>query len=476
MAKDRQKKYLWLGFPLLLAMGLVAYLASQMSFGPGDRILPGVYLQKVNLSNMNAQQARAAIQKMEKEFQQPLTIQYKDLRWMLPMGRVEVKLHPDQEIARAMAIGRSGTLWQQFQERRAAYLGVHLEPQIGLDKQALERLIVEAAEVIIMPPRDAGLMIHPDNTVEVVSGHSGRLVDIEQLERDIKYHLIQGKDTPIELKLVEVPPRRTTEEVEAMGVNALLGTFSTEFDPSKVNRAYNVSVAAAALDGLTVSPQEVVSFNEVVGPRSTEAGYKNAPIIINNELVDGLGGGVCQVSTTLYNAVLLANLEVVERTNHSIPIPYVPIGRDATVVFEAIDFKFKNNTDYWLYIQSYVVRGRMTVKIFGNASFDRDVVIRSWVEETYHPETVVEKDYGIRMGDRVVKQNGAQGYKASAERIVMQNGQVVKVEKLPLSVYKAKNQIISQGMAPPGTILKTDHLPNEVVEETSETEESILER
>ncbi|RYD06467.1 hypothetical protein N752_03840 [Desulforamulus aquiferis] len=172
-------------------------------------------------------------------------------------------------------------------------------------------------------------------------------------------------------------------------------------------------------------------------------------------MVDGLGGGVCQVSTTLYNAVLLANLQLVERTNHSIPIPYVPIGRDATVVFDLIDFKFKNSTDYWLYIQSHVSGGNLTIKIFGNNSFRRDVVIRSWVDETYEPETIVEQDHSIRKGDRIVKQQGAPGYKALAERIVMQNGQVIKVEKLPSSIYNVKNKIISQGMALPSTIIST---------------------
>lgn len=470
MAKAINKYFIWIAFALLL-MGITSYLASKMSFGPADQILPGIYLQGVNMSGMQVEQAKAVIQKIQTDFEKPLHIQYKDLSWTLPMNRVGIKINAEKEIRKAMAIGRTGSLWQRFKERRQAYQGIKLTPEITLDQTALEELVAEATDVIVMPPRDAGLIINSDNTVDISPGHSGRLVDIDQLTVDIKQHLLKGDQSPIELRLLEVPPRRTTEEVKEMGVNTLLGTFSTEFDANNVNRAYNVSVAAAALDGLTVSPQEVVSFNEVVGPRSTEAGYKDAPIIVNNELVDGLGGGVCQVSTTLYNAVLLANLEVIERTNHSMPISYVPIGRDATVVFDSIDFKFKNNTDYWLYIQSYVVSGRLTIKIFGNSSFDSDVVIRSWVDETYQPKTIVEDDYGLRMGDRVVKHKGAQGYKASAERIIIKAGKVVKVEKLPSSIYKAKDQVISQGMAPPGTILKTDNSTESTrVEETLEND------
>lgn len=472
MAKGSNKKVRAVALSLVLLIGVSIYLASQMSFGPRDRILPGIYVLNTDLSLMNHGQAMLALKKIEQQFQKPLTIKYKENTWTLPMDRVGLQVKHQQEIQRAMAIGRSDSLWQRFLERRQAYQGIHLMPQIMIDVGLLEKQVTEAVEVILLPPRDAGLIINPDNTVEISPGHSGRLVDTHRLAEDIRQRLLQGSQSPIELTLLEVPPSRTTEEVQAMKVDTLLGTFSTQFDPNKVNRAYNISVAAAAIDGLTLSPQEIMSFNEVVGPRSTEAGYKNAPIILNNELVDGLGGGVCQVSTTLYNAVLLANLELVERTNHSIPIPYVPIGRDATVVFDSIDFKFKNNTDHWLHIQSYVTGGRLTIKIFGNGKFKRDVVIRSWVEETYHPETLFEKDYGIRMGDRIVKQKGAQGYKASAERIVMQDGKVVKVEKLPSSEYKARNQIISQGMAPPGSVLKTSESLKESLIEPEQTEET----
>ncbi|WP_273484675.1 VanW family protein [Desulforamulus ruminis] len=452
--------------------GVMAYLSSQMSFGPRDKILPGIYVLNVKLSRMDRDQAIQAMKKMEASFKQARTIQYRELSWSLPMDQVGLRLNYEEEVERAMSFGRTGSLWQQFLERREAHRSVHLKPEIHLDANLLEKTVTAAAETIILPPRDAGLIINDNDTVEISPGREGRLVDINHLQQELIKSLLTDSRSPIPLKLVVAPPVRSTEEVSAMGINRLLAMYSTQFDPNKVNRAYNVSVAAAALDGLTVAPREVMSFNEVVGPRSTEAGYKTAPIIVNNELVDGLGGGICQVSTTLYNAVLLANLEVVERTNHSMPITYVPIGRDATVVFDAIDFKFRNNTDYWLYIQSHVKGGTLVIKIFGNEQFKKDVVIRSWIEETYNPDTLVENDYSIRMGDRLIKQKGAQGYRVSAERVVMEKGQVVKVEKLPTSVYKARNQIISQGMAPPGDILSNPELPADDSPVNGEMEEA----
>lgn len=446
------RRFAILALPLILMVILTVHLMSGMSFSAAGTVLPGVKVLHTDLSKLNLEQAREELLKLETSLKQPVTVQYRGLEWQLPIEQVGLRLDCDGEVHRALAIGRQGSLWQRFTERRQAHRGLNLEPQVFLDPVLLEKAVIDVAGEIILPPRDAGLVINPDNTVEILPGHSGRLLDVEDLEKGIKQAVLTGNQQ-VELKLIDVAPARSTEEVKAMGVNTLLGSFTTQFDPTNVNRTYNVSVAAAAMDGQIISPQEVFSFNEIVGPRSTDSGYKNAPIIVNNELVDGLGGGVCQVSTTLYNAVLLANLEIVSRTNHSIPVPYVPIGRDATVVFEYIDFKFKNNTDYWLYIQSYVSGGNLTVKLFGNDKFKRDVVIRSWIEETFEPETIVEQDFSIKKGDRVVKQRGSQGFLAAAERVVLENGQVIKVEKLPNSKYNVVNEIISEGMAAPGTLV-----------------------
>lgn len=458
MTKHRFKKHTFFILPLATLVILVSYLILNMSFGPANKILPGVYLMDLNLSNMDRHQALRAVQQLQNRLSQPVTLKYQDMQWTLPLKRIGLKLDARAEVQRAMDIGRYGSPWRKFVERRQAHRGIHLKPQIYIDTNLLEQVVAEATEAIILPPRDAGLVINADDSVEVSPGHAGRLVDVDKLRQDLIHNLLQGNREPIELKLIEVAPGHSTEEVKAMGVDTLLGSYSTHFDPNMVNRTYNISVAAAALDGLTISPHEVVSFNDVVGPRSTEAGYKSAPVIINNELVDDFGGGVCQVSTTLYNAVLLSNLEIVERTNHSIPIQYVPIGRDATVVFDAVDFKFRNNTDYWLYIQSYVSDNTLYIKIFGNSRYKREVVVRSWIEETYNPETVIEKDYSIKAGDRVVKQKGMPGYRVAAERVVMQDGRVIKTEKLPSSIYKARNEIISEGMAEPGAILSNQDL------------------
>ena len=130
----------------------------------------------------------------------------------------------------------------------------------------------------------------------------------------------------------------------------LLSTFSTKYAASNKNRTTNLILASNKINGTVLMPGEVFSYNKVVGKRTIAAGYKEAPIYVSGRVEDGLGGGICQITSTLYNAVVFANLEIVERSNHQFVPSYVGASRDATVVYGALDFKFKNNTDYTIII------------------------------------------------------------------------------------------------------------------------------
>lgn len=146
-----------------------------------------------------------------------------------------------------------------------------------------------------------------------------------------------------------------------------IAQYTTYFDSSQVNRTENILLAAKALDGKLCAPGERFSFNESVGQRTAEAGYKEALIIEGNTFTLGLGGGVCQVSSTLYNAVILAELEILERHPHSLPVSYVPAGQDATVAFPVLDFKFRNSTDAYLLIRSFVEGNTLTFQLYAKA-------------------------------------------------------------------------------------------------------------
>lgn len=176
-------------------------------------------------------------------------------------------------------------------------------------------------------------------------------VDTRKLGLNVFEGFVTGYDKPIQLSL-------TVQEA------APIGQYTTHFDSSQINRTENIRLAAKALDGKRLAPGERFSFNRSVGERNVEAGFKVAQIIEGDAFVPGLGGGVCQVSSTLYNAVLLAQLDILERHQHSLPVNYVPSGQDATVAYGVLDFRFKNNTGKNLLIQSFLERTTLTFRIY----------------------------------------------------------------------------------------------------------------
>ncbi len=193
--------------------------------------------------------------------------------------------------------------------------------------------------------------------------------------------LSAGQPAPNALTLpyrTKVP--RITPEMLAP-VDTILSSFSTSY-ASSTDRGSNVKTAAEAIDGTVLLPNEVFSFNQTVGPRSTDNGYLTAPVIIEGQLTEGTGGGVCQVSTTLYNAVLLADLQVTRRSHHSLPSHYVAAGRDATVSYHHIDFRFKNTSAAPIIIEAHPGVRHLTMRILGQGP----VPVVHIVTSDQHPE------------------------------------------------------------------------------------------
>jgi len=194
------------------------------------------------------------------------------------------------------------------------------------------------------------------DTIEVPVQWNPTLADTSSIGSSVYDGVVEGYDKPIKLNLTVKAP-----------ISILIAQYSTEFDSTLVNRTENVRLAAQALDGKLLAPGERFSFNDSVGERTNEAGYKEALIIVGNAFTPGLGGGICQVSSTLYNAVMLAHLEILERHPHSLPISYVPLGQDATVAFPVLDFKFRNSTDAYLLIRSSTEGNTLTFQLYEKA-------------------------------------------------------------------------------------------------------------
>jgi len=442
-----QRRFLTILLAAGVLIGLLVILgATFVCYGRGH-VLAGVKARDVELQGLSKEKGMEVLQELEKKIlASPVYLKYQDDTWELPLTEVDFRLEAGAMMDDALHLGRQGSFIYQWQQRRQIKRqGYELPFRVCMNKKKFEQKISDLTAKWGYPPQEADFKITADDRVEVGPSKDGLQVDTEDAYKQLLDSLGQSKaKTEINLRLTKVKPRLATENVVAMGLKGLLSSYCTSFDSGNTGRSYNIKVAAAALDGLLVPPGKEISFNEVVGPRSSEAGYKNAKVIVNNELVDGIGGGVCQVSSTLYNALLLANLEVTERDNHSLPVSYVPLGRDATVTYGGIDMKFRNSTESHIYIRSWVQGGKITFKIYGNTDYKVPVTIRTRVVKEIEPEIVYQPDANLKKGEQVVKQEGYKGYQIATERVVEENGKPI-IEQLFGSSYAAKNKIIAVG-------------------------------
>ncbi len=452
----------------------------------GDGIVDGVYVGTLDLSGLTREQAVNELHEFAAKVEETnIVIVYEDIKMQTTAKELGITLDVDDALNKACSAGNTGSIFKRFSERQHIKRhGLRIEPSFIVNDRKFESELSKQAAEIITEPSDAGFKIMPDDSVAIVPGRMGTRIDFPALKSDITGKISRQNEGIVEVNLpvLAVTPRRSTSDIESMGINGLISRYSTSFDAAQAGRTYNIKVAAAALDGLLIAPGDEFSFNRVVGPRSSEAGYKSAGVIINNELVQGVGGGVCQVSSTLYNAVLLANLRITERSNHSLPVGYVPIGRDATVVYGAIDFKFQNNTDFYIYIKTLVEGNKLTVKLYGNKNKTPKVEVHSWITEEIVPEIQYEKDPNLAAGEEVVKQEGKKGFKAAAVRYVWVDGEK-KTEKLPGSFYHPVKRIIAvgTGLSNPPVVVPADEdlapveFPVTINDETKPTGQDKLE-
>lgn len=258
--------------------------------------------------------------------------------------------------------------------------------------------------------------------------------------------LLQEEKEEYVISLTITKPKVTIDQIGSEAFPNRLAIFTTRYDASDVNRTTNLIIACQKINGKVVASGETFSYNEALGPRTSAAGYRNGKIYSGGKVVDGIGGGICQISSTLYNSVLMANLEIVERRNHQFVTSYVSAGRDATVVYGVTDFKFKNTRQYPVRISASAQNGIATVAIYGikeenEYTFD----FYTKVIATIAPTTKYEEDASLEVGTEKVTQKGTNGVKTETYMTKMLNGKVISTTLLSRDTYNAMERIILKG-------------------------------
>jgi vancomycin resistance protein YoaR len=355
------------------------------------------------------------------------------------------------ELVRAARDQSSSVVRAYIAEKRPAALDLPVPvtlnrevalPKLGALKDELDR-----------GPADARLDLERRALVPEVNG---RFLDVDATLYAIERALEAGAGSA-KLAFVERRPKRTARELAGVAFDEVLGWFETRYDRSEkyAARSYNLRIAASKLDGHVLLPGEIFDFNEVVGPRDEANGYKVAPVIAEGELVDGIGGGTCQISGTLHGAAFFAGLELVERYPHTRPSAYIKLGLDATVVYPTINFRMKNPFSFPIVLHQTVKNGVVRAEILGPRRTRTVTMIRRVLEALPYEE-VERPDKTLPSGERVLGQRGVAGFKIRRYRIVREGVHATR-ERWD-DVYPPTQQIVRVGT---GDVTKSAKLPDD---------------
>lgn len=350
-----------------LLSGYVTYHYNDIKYWD-NLIYPGVTVEGIDVSGKNKEEAESLVKQIysSKISNNKISITAEGQKYTLDYSKVDLKYNLDEVINEAYLYGKNLNIFSKYMNVRSPKYA-NYKFKFSYDTKPIKSLVNKIEENVNKDPINASLQID-GRRFNVIPEQNGLKLEKEKLEKEIIARIDSGQLENVELKTsMQVSPARIKGDM-IKSINSRIGGFSTNFGSiSSSQRANNIRISTASVNGTVLMPGEVFSFNDVVGERTSDKGYQAAPVIVNNKLESGLGGGVCQVSTTLYNAVNRSGLSSIERTHHTLPVHYVAQGMDATVDYGNIDYKFKNTLSYPVYIQSYTSGGTITFNLYSNS-------------------------------------------------------------------------------------------------------------
>jgi vancomycin resistance protein YoaR len=321
------------------------------------------------------------------------------------------------------------------------------ETRVAVGGPAARGWLASLARSVGRPPRDATFRV-VSGGIELVPARPGVALDVEDARRAVERAIFSQTSRTATIGTRTAEPERSTAEAKAMGITGVVGSYTTTYGGTP-GRVHNVQLVAELIDGALIAPGERFSFNETTGERNASKGFEEAPVIINGELQTGIGGGVCQVSTTVFNAAFEAGLSIERRTNHALYISHYPLGRDATVNYPDIDLVFRNDTDRWLLVRTFVNAGSLTVNLYGRPQGRRI--------ETETAPLVVDgkvkvkrvKDPKLLRGKRKVESPGEPPKKTSVRRKVYEEDGTLLYDTTWSSFYSGEPKVVRVGTKKP---------------------------
>ena len=436
---------------LCLAFSGMAYAQEETD---GDVMVSGVFIGDMDVSGMTVEEVRTAVEsRMEALENTMIRLSFNGDEMDISMRELGFEWKNPGVIDQAAQLGKSGNILERYKATSSIenenavfdldYTWQESKLRTILQREAEERK-TEPVEATIVRDRKAKEFV-------ITESVTGITVDVTATLKRVKDAIEEswtGEDIVLDAAVEVVEPKLTTEMAES--VQDILGEYKTPFNPNESNRSANLRVGCSYLDGVLLMPGDSLSFFDYVYPITASRGYHNATTYQGGRYVDAIGGGICQISTTCYNAVLLAELEVTERNNHSMIVTYVDPSADAAIAESSgKDFKFVNNLDYPVYIEGVTQNKRITFTIYGRETRDpgREIRYESKVLEVNRPPAdMLYADASKPLG-YLVYDSAHVGYKAQLWKVVLENGTEVSRTQVNSSSYKMVPRSATVGTA-----------------------------
>lgn len=453
--KSKKKLYgLWGVCALMLVTGFLHLDKVKAEQTDKEEICEGIFLNSIDIGGMTVEEAKKQYESYLKELK-GVTVQFRleEAGCEVDLADLNLKAELDSAIEEAYAYGRRGNILKRYKEITAiSQENKVISVPISLNEDYLIEVLDEELSDYIVPAKDASIEF-TDGELNIIKDEKGKELNAEETV-DKLLEAIENWSGEEELRVTvatnELEPEHTTKELEA--VSDELGVFETRYSAGDVSRNNNIMNAANKISGSVIYPGEEFDTMEHLVPFTTANGWSYAGAYLNGEVISDIGGGICQVSTTLYNAVLRAELEVTERYPHSMAVGYVQLSADAALNEGTKNFRFKNNTENPVYIYAYASGGTLHVSIYGKEYRDENRTIE-YVNEVLGVipagDAIETVDESKPAGYREVTQTAHTGYRANLWKKIYENGELVDTVLVNTSGYNASPERVTVGPAAP---------------------------
>lgn len=354
----------------------------------------------------------------------------------------------EEVLTKAFTIGHEGNIFTRyFSSKKKEQEPLHYTTPNHYKLLEIEKVLEVEGKVFDIAPINA-VMDRKNKEFYITPEVNGYALD-RKATANLIYDRLNDTDVspePIQVVMEEVVAPITAEHLQK--AQTPLASFSTAYNNADEQRNQNLALGAFKIN-IQLAPNEIFSLSSRLEPITADAGYKTSKVIVNGKLEEGIGGGVCQIASTLYNALLLSNVEIFSRANHSLPVAYVPLGRDATYASDLIDFKFRNNSDYPLFVESYSANNKIIVNLFGHESlklpYDEIKFASEVVKTIDPPPTTYIEDDTLYKDQKIQEITPLVGKTVKLYRLMYKGNELVHKELINTSYYKVRGEVIKVG-------------------------------